>query len=310
MLDEVWADMASRHGCSTLPGASLGALGWAPLPALPEVGANAFQPAEAAVRSLPLAPCAHVARGARGAARELAALGRGVDTHVLEFGKFGKEGPKGWGVSPDAAVQMAFQVAYARAHPPAEGDALSLPATYEACAMRHVFRGRTETIRSATIEAQALVEAMLDDGATAEAKRDALRAACKRHIEVAGGAKAASGPNLGVDRHLHALKTLAQQQWAASDPARLAKSPLFSDPLFARSSTWTLSTSNVTTDFFDLFGFGAVSGDGYGLGYMTLEGNMPVCVTTFGGGETDSAGLAAGIAAALEEFDELFRDEE
>ena len=89
----------------------------------------------------------------------------------------------------------------------------------------------------------------------------------------------------------------------------LAASPLFRAPLFARSSTWTLSTSNVTTDFFDLFGFGAVSGDGYGLGYMTLEGNMPVCVTSFGGAAgpgTDSAALAEGIARALREFDELF----
>ena len=183
--------------------------------------------------------------------------------------------------------------------------------------MRHVFRGRTETIRSATAEARALVEAMVadDDGGSAaadqnETRRQLFRDACARHIAVAVGAKSAAGPSMGVDRHLFALKTLAQQQWAASDPARLAKSPLFSDPLFARSSTWTLSTSNVTTDFFDLFGFGAVSADGYGLGYMTLEGHMPVCVTSYGGAGTDSAALAAGIARALEEFDELFQGED
>jgi Choline/Carnitine o-acyltransferase len=43
---------------------------------------------------------------------------------------------------------------------------------------------------------------------------------------------------------------------------------LFTDPLFTRSSTWTLSTSNVTQPFLSSFGFGPVVSTGYGIGYL------------------------------------------
>lgn len=48
-----------------------------------------------------------------------------------------------WGTSPDAACQMAFQIAFFQVHG-------KQPPTYEACATRSFFHGRTETIRSAS----------------------------------------------------------------------------------------------------------------------------------------------------------------
>ena len=54
--------------------------------------------------------------------------------------------------------------------------------------------------------------------------------------------------------------------YGAGGPVR--GSALFNDPLFSRSNTWDLSTSNVTQPFLSSFGFGPVTAAGYGIGYM------------------------------------------
>jgi hypothetical protein len=82
------------------------------------------------------------------AAAGVAAAVGDCDTAVLPFGHFGKGAIKAWGVSPDAAVQLSYQLAFARQH----GG--RLPAVYESCATRNFFRGRTEVIRSLTSESR------------------------------------------------------------------------------------------------------------------------------------------------------------
>jgi carnitine O-acetyltransferase len=228
------------------------------------------------------------------AAADARALVDDVDTAVLDFKEFGREKIKSWGVSPDAALQMSFQLAYARVN-----AGLGAPATYESCAMKPYFHGRTETIRSCTTEARQMVDAFNSPSASMEARRNALVKASTKHVAVAAGARACSGPNLGVDRHLLGMKSAALE-------LGLPLHALFQDPAYARSNTWVLSTSNVTTPFFDLFGFGAVSGKGYGLGYMTLANSLPVNITSFVSGQTpatSSKALGKAIAQALKDFD-------
>jgi len=232
------------------------------------------------------------------AAADASALVDDVDSYVLDFKEFGRERIKKWGVSPDAAMQMSFQLAYARIN-----ATLGAPATYESCAMKPYFHGRTETIRSCTNEARAMVDAFNSPSASMELRREALQKASAKHVAIAAGARACSGPNIGVDRHLLGMKTTAL---ALGIPLPA----MFTDPAYGRSNTWVLSTSNVTTPFFDLFGFGAVSAKGYGLGYMTLADNLPVNITSFISGQTpQSSSMAFGkaVAQALRDFDLAFK---
>lgn len=216
-----------------------------------------------------------------------------VDLHFEQFKEFGREAIKSWKVSPDAVAQMAYQLAYSRVNPK-----LGSPATYESCAMKPYFHGRTETIRSCTNEAKEMVRIFNSADASAEAKRTALAKACSKHVAVANGARSCSGPNIGVDRHMLGLRTAAGR-------LGIQMPEVFTDPSFAKGSTWILSTSNVTTPYFDAFGFGAVSGSGYGLGYMTLPNSIPVCVSSFFSGQkkdTSSQKLGQAISIALRDF--------
>jgi len=276
MLSEVWADInGTRSPFAALPAADDAFAGsWSQL--------NWELPA--AVKS-----------EMRSARRKAADLAGDVDFYSLEFGDFGRNRMKEMKMSPDAVCQMAFQLAFARLHgKPA--------AVYESCAMKNFFHGRTETIRSCTTDMAAMMKTFLNDG-TDDAKRAALQAAAKTHVEVAKGAKAAvAGPYQGVDRHLHAMKCLAAE--------RGVKVPFYEDPMYAASATWRLSTSNVTAPFIRLFGFGPVTGNGYGLGYMTQPESVPVNVSSFKSGQTDatrSEKMGEAITQTLRDFDRLFK---
>jgi hypothetical protein len=65
---------------------------------------------------------------------------------------------------------------------------------------------------------------------------------------------------MGVDRHFFGLSKMIRQD--ETPPA------LFSDPLFERSKTWILSTSNLPT----CPGFGPAVDNGIGVGYGLYDG--------------------------------------
>lgn len=198
-----------------------------------------------------------------------------VGHKLCDFEDFGKRDIKTWGISPDAACQIAYQVAYHRIHN-------SMPAVYESCATRKFHHGRTETIRSSTPEMEAMVtavEAALAGGSKDVAK-EAVKKAAEQHVVVSKGAQNAQG----VDRHLKALKDIADND-AGVDPAvKSAAAEFFSLPMVGRSATWDLSTSNASgSPFIDIFGFGAVSETGYGCGYLVFDDKIVINVTCYKG---------------------------
>lgn len=69
-----------------------------------------------------------------------------------------------------------------------------------------------------------------------------FRAAAARHIQYATWA--ADGQ--GVDRHMFGLKKLLRKGEEMPE--------VFKDEAFAYSSTWTLSTSNLTSEYLDNWG--------------------------------------------------------
>ena len=110
-------------------------------------------------------------------------------------------------------------------------------------------------------------------------------------------ARSAAG-GMGVDRHLLKLSILARQVGSQEATA------LFDDPLFERSSTWKISTSNVASPWLSHFGFGPVCEDGYGFGYQVLDDSVPLHLTSWQSSkETVSSGeMYAAVSDALEDL--------
>ncbi|XP_053138335.1 carnitine O-acetyltransferase isoform X2 [Hemicordylus capensis] len=78
-----------------------------------------------------------------------------LDVSVFVFHQFGKNFPKSEKISPDAFIQIALQLAYYRMY----GQAC---ATYESASLRMFRLGRTDTIRSASVDSLKFVQAMDD----------------------------------------------------------------------------------------------------------------------------------------------------
>ncbi|KAK7056966.1 Carnitine O-acetyltransferase mitochondrial [Paramarasmius palmivorus] len=170
------------------------------------------------------------------------------DLHVLHYEGYGKNLIKQYKASPDAWAQLVKQLAFHKM--------FGRPGvTYESAQTRKYQLGRTEVIRSASNESKKWAEAMLDPNETDINRAALFRAAVKRHLQYA--AWAADGQ--GVDRHLFGLKKSLKEGEPLPE--------IYSDPSFSRTNHWELSTSQLSSDYFDGWGYGEVVPDGYGLSY-------------------------------------------
>lgn len=112
------------------------------------------------------------------------------------------------------------------------------------------------------------------DVATKHEKVRLLRDAVKKHTQLAS--EAAVGE--GVDRHMlgsfliplvRQLNLSRASGLRLSKPSSMPAPALFKDPLYTRSSHWTLSTSAIFSSHFGVYGWGEVVPDGFGVAYMT-----------------------------------------
>ncbi|KAJ1947893.1 Carnitine O-acetyltransferase mitochondrial [Kickxella alabastrina] len=161
---------------------------------------------------------------------------------------FGKDEIKKLGFSPDGFVQMAIQLGYYRMYGASR-------ATYEAATTRRFAHGRTETCRSVSHESVAFCRVFADHASAPARRLAALQAATSAHGAYAKGC--AEGK--GVDRHLLGLRLLIA-------PGE-EKPKLFRDPAYAQTSHWYLSTSQLSSEHFEGWGFSEVVPDGYGVAY-------------------------------------------
>eukprot|EP00127_Corallochytrium_limacisporum_P002305 Clim_evm93s109 gene=Clim_evmTU93s109 len=206
----------------------------------------------------------------------------------LRYADLGAAGIKQLGHSPDAFVQVAYQLAHYRLYG-------HLGATYESCATKGFLHGRTETIRSATPEALALCQALIDSNISGAEVRDLLSKATQAHVAVAKKAQIAQG----CDRHLFGLKMSIHD--GETVPA------LYQNPVYARSGTWRLSTSNCGGKSLDFFGFGPVCDDGFGFGYMIHNDAVHVNVSAWNGNEpaTNPTAMSSAIAQSLQQLTQV-----
>ncbi|KAI1404651.1 acyltransferase ChoActase/COT/CPT [Hypoxylon fuscum] len=189
------------------------------------------------------------------AVRDFAAVIGQHELAVQAYQAYGKGLIKKFKCSPDAYVQMVLQLAYHKMY------GKNRP-TYESAATRRFQQGRTETCRTVSDESVAFCEAMADPDAAAADRAALFRKATDAHIEYIG----AASDGKGVDRHLFGLKRLLEPGEAL--PA------IYQDPAFAYSGSWFLSTSQLSSEFFNGYGWSQVIDAGFGIAYMINENSL------------------------------------
>jgi carnitine O-acetyltransferase len=170
--------------------------------------------------------------------------------------------------SPDAFMQLAFQLAYARIHQ-------RVGVTYESGNVKRFLAGRTETIRPVTAESVAF--ALNWDRADGAKKRELYDRAATKHVERVTAAKTGRG----WDRHLFALRQLARHKQQRMPNHAFSFPAIFTDPTFAKYFNIEVSTSNSGALPFQVFSFAPVIADGIGIGYQTFNKSLSVCTTSY-----------------------------
>ncbi|CAI5763142.1 carnitine O-palmitoyltransferase 1, liver isoform isoform X2 [Podarcis lilfordi] len=223
-------------------------------------------------------------------------LAEDVDFHSFPFDTFGKGLMKKTKTSPDAFVQLALQLAHYR-------DMGKFCLTYEASMTRLFREGRTETVRSCTVQSCKFVRAMDDPTESIEKKRALFKAAADNHQHLYRLAMTGSG----IDRHLFCLYVVSKYL--------AVESPFLKEVL---AEPWRLSTSQTPQQHIDLNknpemessggGFGPVADDGYGVSYIIVGDNLINfhVSSKFSCPETNSHRFGKNIKQALCDIRNLF----
>lgn len=182
-----------------------------------------------------------------------------VEIRLLVFEDYGKGFMKKQGISPDAYCQMALQLSFFR-------DQGKFDLTYEACMTRLFREGRTETVRSVTMESCDFVRSMLNESCSNEERLALLKKASEVHQRAYKECMCGKG----IDRHIFALYLVSRYLEI--------ESPFLHSVIH---EPWMLSTSQTPhqqTDLLDLKkhpefvstggGFGPVTERGYGISYI------------------------------------------
>ena len=167
--------------------------------------------------------------------------------HAEWYPDYGKQAIKKMKCPPDAYVQMVIQLAYklygGQTRP-----------TYESASTRSFRNGRTEACRIVTEESVAFVDSMEDPSSPPEKRRALFKAAIEATVSI----QKASNEAQGVDRHLFGLQHLIQE--GESTPE------IFADA-YTLSQTWHVTSSQVSSEFFNGFGFSQAIPHGIGCVY-------------------------------------------
>ncbi|CAI4912984.1 CRE_HP_G0011610.mRNA.1.CDS.1 [Saccharomyces cerevisiae] len=191
--------------------------------------------------------------------------------------------------SPDAFVQQVFQVAYFALYGRFE-------TVYEPAMTKAFQNGRTEAIRSVTGQSKLFVKSLLDQDASDATKIQLLHDACTAHSQITRECS----QGLGQDRHLYALYCL-WNQWYKD---KLELPPIFRDKSWTTMQNNVLSTSNCGNPCLKSFGFGPVTANGFGIGYIIRDHSVSVVVSSR---HRQTARFASLMEKSLLEIDRIFK---
>ncbi|CAL1534831.1 unnamed protein product [Lymnaea stagnalis] len=200
----------------------------------------------------------------------------------LFFKGYGKNFIKSQKLSPDAYIQIAFQLAYYRIY--------KQPcATYETGSLRRFQLGRTDTIRSCSVASLAFTKAMDDPSLSGTAKVDFLKKAVASHRKYTD--ETVSGQ--GIDRHLLGLKLIAVENG-------MNVPELFMDLSYKESTHYRLSTSQVASKYSSFLCFGPVVPDGYGICYNPQDNQLIFSISSFNNSpQTNSGQFSQSLTKSL-----------
>jgi carnitine O-acetyltransferase len=249
----------------------------------------------------------------RFAETRLADLIQQNEFQTLDFTHYGKNFMTSTGYSPDAFVQMAFQAAYYGLYGRVEN-------TYEPAMTKMFLHGRTEAIRPVTAESVNFVKTFWADNPPqqkvdalkkATQKHTAMTKDCSkaqghdRHLYALycvwqravndDGAEAASSTGFSSNGYCSPVEAdsrslsdepPASPNGGANGTSRSPVPPLHQMPALFNDSGWEkinntiLSTSNCGNPSLRHFGFGPVSGDGFGIGYIIKDDSISICASS------------------------------
>lgn len=208
------------------------------------------------------------------------------DVKVLHYNKYGKNEIKKFKISPDAYIQMIMQLGFYKLTG-------TVWPTYEACSTRKYYGGRTEAGRSVSEESLAMCRNWQDPTVSDEQRAADFKTAVNAHLEYI---KAASNGE-GVDRHFLGLKFQLKDGEVAHE--------LFSDPLFGYSGTWLISTSQLSSNYHDAYGWSEVNPIGWGLAYQVNNDFLHINVCTRRSSGNSSEQLRFYLNEAADEIYEV-----
>lgn len=228
----------------------------------------------------------------RTAATDFRSFAARRSTRLLSFTDFGANSAKSLGISPDAFVQMAFQLAQQRARG-------TLGATYESISTRHFHHGRTEAMRVVTPESVRFVTLMDDPTAGVATRRAAFSAAAAAHVTRAKSCKAGLAP----EQHLWELQLIAERSRSTAVPN--PPIAIFDSPGWQKMRQDALSTSSVAVDGVDYFGFGPTNDQCIGIAYLLQPNRLNIHLCSARSIESDLVAFADELAAAIGELSAL-----
>ncbi|GFY40144.1 carnitine O-palmitoyltransferase 2, mitochondrial [Trichonephila inaurata madagascariensis] len=204
---------------------------------------------------------------------------------VLQHYNLHRECIKGFKLSPDSVAQLGFQMAFYKLNG-------KFVATYESCSTSAFKHGRTETVRPLTLATKKCVEEFHKNNRTSNSElKNLLKECSKVHNQLTK--EAAMGQ--GFDRHLFALKNLAEEK-GMKLPA------LYHDPVYAEANHFVLSTSTLFGPAFSGGGFAPVVQDGLGIGYGFLDNFTGCLVSSY----TPHRDGAAFVDALHSTYDDIY----
>jgi carnitine O-acetyltransferase len=195
----------------------------------------------------------------RDSAAGFAAAAADTATTVLSFRGFGATRIKQLRMSPDAFLQLAFQLAHRRTRG-------FVGATYESIGTRQFRHGRTEAMRVVTPEILRFVATMDDPSADDATRRATFRAAAEKHVQRAKECQAGHAP----EQHLWELQlSHTRRTKALGKPL-----PLYETPGWLKMRDDYLSTSSTVSDSARYCGFGPTGNHCIGIGYIVRPDRM------------------------------------
>uniref|UniRef100_A0A8D3D7Z2 Choline/carnitine acyltransferase domain-containing protein n=1 Tax=Scophthalmus maximus TaxID=52904 RepID=A0A8D3D7Z2_SCOMX len=213
-----------------------------------------------------------------------------LDVNVFNFKRFGKELPKEHGLSPNAFIQVALQLAYYRVH----------SEVCPACdiASQRMFRGgRTEYIRSPTNQTLKFILAFDDPTVSREVKLQLFREAVDAYTALTD----LTLNGHGVDQHLLGLKLQAIEKG-------MTIPKIFMDTAYGLATHWKLRTGQVPANTDSVMCFGPLVPDGYAICYNPQADHVHFSITAFNCcEETHAETLAVTLKDTLCQLQELLQ---